>query len=94
MDMQLRMRLDLERMNFEMVRAVDLELDKRRAEIVATAAKVVKEFDFEKELRAMFEYQARTRIQDALRVEAGKAAYNLLSEWDIEITIKPKERPI
>jgi hypothetical protein len=86
----LRMEADVKTMQFRMAQFVDVELAKQKERLQAIAEKVVADFDFEKEVREAFEYAARSRIQDFLRVECGQRAAEILRKFDIKITITPK----
>lgn len=87
---QVRLEGAMETIRFQMAQFIDLEIEKRKEELKGVLTQAVTNFDVVGEARRMFDSMARTRILEAVRVEAGRAAYDLVREWEFEITIRPK----
>lgn len=92
MDGTLRLEIATEAMRLNMGQFIDVELDKRKAEMKAMAARVVANFDFEGEIRQTFERAARDRIFQRLSVEVGQAAHAIMNEFDVRIVVAPKAK--
>lgn len=86
----IRFEANLKEMQFRMAQFIDVELDKMKDKFKLISKEVVSNFDFEKEIKNMFENVARQRISDMLRVECGQAVGNFLQDFDIKITIERK----
>lgn len=90
---ELVMRVDIKAMQMHMAKFIDEELAKRAIELKASVEMVVKELDFEKEFREQFEYAAREKIRDWIRVRCAQKAMELMDLYKVDLSVVEKARP-